>query len=53
MGVRIFKHNLHGSKNLVLPLPVQWAEAHGAEVCAEHLDTRPDTLPVLSGFPKR
>lgn len=52
-GVMVFKNNLHGGKNSVSSLPVQQAEAHGAKVCAEHLDTQPDTLPVLSDSPKR
>lgn len=39
--------------NVPLALPAHWAEAHGAEVSAEHLDTRPDTFPVLSGSPKK
>ncbi len=50
---RVFKHNLHGGKNPILPIPAHWAEARVAEVCAEHLDTRPETLPVLSGSPTR
>lgn len=50
---RVFKHSLHGGKNPILPIPAHWAEARGAEVCAEHLDTQPETLPVLSGSPTR
>lgn len=37
----------------VLFIPAHWAEAHGAEVCAEHLDTQPDTMPVPPGSPTR
>lgn len=34
-------------------IPVQKAEAHVAEVCAEHLGTQPDIQPALSGSPRR
>lgn len=40
-------------KNPILLIPAHWAEAHGAEVCAKHLDTQPETMPVLSGSPTR
>lgn len=50
---KVFKNNSHGGKNLVLLIPAHWAEAHSAEVCAKHLDTRPETLPVLSDSPAK
>lgn len=34
-------------------IPVQRAGAHEAEVCAEHLDTQLETLPVLPDYPTR
>lgn len=46
------KQNKSEGKNAALSIPVQRAEARGAEVCAEHLDTRLGFVPALLGFPK-
>lgn len=47
------KQNKSEGKNAALSIPVQRAETHGAEVCAEHLDTQPGFVPALLGLPRK
>lgn len=47
------EHGVHRGKNPTLSIPAHWEEAHGAKVCAEHLDTQPETMPVSLGSPTR